>query len=289
MRVRALAPLFLLALASSTCRVGSGAGTADGKLFVRECYDHNQDFGTREVPAPYRLEPRFFAGEPLDDIKKEGTDNRLIIRLQSSGKRIEVNDMLAFDIVSTFEVARCVYGGKKPDGKPDYETDNCSWGPDGKGPPRIRVGVDQPIRANFVPRTTCPHDMGRRAPAAQGAYAVGTAISGERLEVGNAPATNDAGAPAAADAGATDPSQWESWIEFEQFGSASNGKPGAGFKVEFGERIHASLFHISFTDDRVIKAIHLNERMVPTADIMGVLDGYFDFDLERGQGAQTFP
>jgi hypothetical protein len=24
-------------------------------------------------------------------------------------------------------------------------------------------------------------------------------------------------------------------------------------------------------------------------DISGVFDGYFDFDLERGQGAQTFP
>jgi hypothetical protein len=28
---------------------------------------------------------------------------------------------------------------------------------------------------------------------------------------------------------------------------------------------------------------------LPIPDVLGTLDGFFDFELQRGQGAQTFP
>jgi hypothetical protein len=282
MKPRAFLLLAIVAVgAGSECRVGTGVGAADGALYVRQC-TVEADYGSPAMPKPYRLDPQFFAGEPLEDLKKDGPDNRLIIRLQRSGKRIEVNDLLTFDIVDMYTVARCVAGI-------DRDTKSCWWGPNLTGPPRVRIGIDFPIRSNFVPRTTCPYDMGRHAPAAIGAYLVATAMADDLNGLGLTPDP-----PIHTKAGG-----WDSWIEFAQFGSASpeGGAPCLDpkvelpcldFKVEFGERLHASRFHLTLTDDRVLKAAHLLQPL-PRSDISGLLDGYFDFDLERGQGAQTFP
>jgi hypothetical protein len=275
-KLRALLLAIVAVGAGSRCRVGNGAGAADGVLYVRQC-TVDLDYGSPTVPKPYRLDPQFFAGEPLEDLKKNGPDNRLIIRLQRSGKRVEVNDLLTFDIVNMYDVARCVSRIQPVDKK------NCFLGEDGNGPPRIRVGIDFAIRANFVPRTTCPYDMGRHAPAAIGAYVVATAMAGEILDP-------DVPASMRLPTLPGQPQDWESWIEFEQFGSASpaNLPLPLNFKVEFGERIHASRFHVTLTDDRALKAVH-DQQPLTGIDISGVFDGYFDFDLERGQGAQTFP
>jgi hypothetical protein len=294
----------LLLVAATGCKVGKGVFQAEGTLYVKNC-EGMRDRGSLEMPPPYALvPPQFIAGEPIEDIKRMGRDNRLIIRLQNSGKRIEVNDVLTFDIVSTYEVAKCVRGALK-DGQPDYNPQFCSWPPDGRGPPRIRVGLNTYVRANFAPRSKCPQ------PLRGGRHSVGTAIAGEQIEGFRAPAPGRDGGVAAqdggaagGDAGAADPATWEAWISFEQFGVAATfDVPQAqrqpidreDFKVDFGQRLHAT-FHIEFTDDRVLKEYRenlelpasLREPLQP-ADIAGTLDGFFDFDLERGQGAQTFP
>jgi hypothetical protein len=274
------------------CRVGSGTGAADGELYVRQCNGDKEDYGSILMPAAYHLNPEFFAGEPIEDIKKDGRDNRLIIRLQSSGKRLEVNDVVTFDIVSTLKVARCVRG-RIVAGTPEYEQSSCWWGADGKGPPRIRIGFDQPIRATLAPRRTCPPppDVGKHVPAQQGAFVVATALSDENVGGPSQPAPP----PPAIPGMLGDP--WRSWIEFADFGSAAQpdvppeqrGHIADEFKVEFDQRLRATKFHIELTDDRVIKAVRDEETNIPEADIKGVLEGYFDFELARGQGAQTFP
>jgi len=63
--------------------------------------------------------------------------------------------------------------------------------------------------------------------------------------------------------------------------------PNGDFKVNFGDRLRAS-FHVELEDDRVITAQRMN-LPEPSPRIGGVLDGQFDFDLERGRAAQPFP
>jgi hypothetical protein len=289
---RALALPLLLAVALG-CDTGEGVGAADGTLFaldcdcdtrrtgcIRETRERPRSWGLLDQPAPYSLDPQFFAGEPIEDIKRTGIDNRLVIRLQSSGKRIESNDLLSFDVVSSYEVARCVRGRIDSFGKPDYDTRWCFWGANGEGPPRVRIGPEQPIIANFAPRATCPTDLQDNPVSA---FVVATAIGPERLIDGRSVPTP--------------PDEWESWIEFEEFGNAAQrGRaPTArapvdqSFKVEFDKPIRSPRFHLEMIDDRIPKAPKFFQPPPVRPDIKAVFDGNFDFDLARGQGAQTFP
>lgn len=250
------------------CRVGTGAGAASGKLFVQDC-KLTTDYGTLSDPAPFDLRPVFFVGEPIEDISSGQKSNRLIIRLERSGKLLELNDVLSFDIVQAYSVARCIRGKvtTAADGKTtaNYDEKTCFWGPNG---PRLRVGVDQPIRVNLVPRATCPPHTPEGVR-----NVIATAVSTEAAE-----------------------GAWESWIEFEDFGLAA--QPGVAraqrpdidpnFKLDYGQRLHARAFKLLLNDDRVLKAIKRGDQP-PEPEVGGALDGWFDFDLERGQGAQTFP
>ena len=65
------------------------------------------------------------------------------------------------------------------------------------------------------------------------------------------------------------------------------GDVGKDFKVGFGERLRAT-FHLVLGDARVTEAIKARNA-VPEARIGGVLDGRFDFDLDRSHAAQPFP
>ena len=90
----------------------------------------------------------------------------------------------------------------------------------------------------------------------------------------------------------------QSRIEFSVFGSArADGnvpaemrqRVGEGFKVDTGERLVAPHFELVLQDDFVVEAQRRMTFPLPMPEIGGQLSGYFDFDLERGQGAQTFP
>jgi hypothetical protein len=259
-------------LVAISCSRSSGTGEVTGKLYVKGC--DGEDLGTLEAPGDYDLDPRFIAGEPIEDLRVGGvTENRLIIRLQSSGKKIEVNDTLTFYVTNSYAVATCVRGRKvaSPSGeqRPEYDPRHCSWGPDGKGPPRLRVGPDFPIRASLAPRDRCTKNQ----------HVVGTAVG----TAPSLPAAGEAPKPP------VPPESWESWIELQHFGSATERDDiSKGFRVVFGERLHASAFHLTLTDDLEIKAKKRNEP-APELEILGTLEGRFDFDLIRGQGFQAFP
>jgi hypothetical protein len=258
------------------CTVGDGAGHASGPLFVLDC-DGGANRGTPESPVEFDLSPRFFAGEPINDVRQGGTTNRLIIRLQRVGGSIEIGDTLFFDIANAREVARCVRGRvvRAPNGTlvPDYDTDLC-FRAEGK-PPRVRLNPYGLVTSSLAPAATCETTEGH---AAGGRNVVGTAVSCRGPD------------------GCPPDGQFESFIDIESFGSAKDTNPSAearrpipeGFKVEFGERIHVSFFRVTLEDAAVVEAAREN-RPTPPPAIGGVLEGYFDFDLARGRAGQTFP
>jgi hypothetical protein len=246
----------VLAVGLAGCTVGDGVGQASGQLYVKGC-NKNGDWGEPGMLRAYDLRPEFYAGEPIEDIKQDGSRNRIVIRLQDSGKSLEANDFLQFDVVNSYQVALCLRG------MIDEATRAFCYFAPGATWPRLRVGPNLPIRASLALHETCPL-----------ATLVGTARDGDGARI-------DTVVPLA-------PEMWRSWIELSEFGTARNRDVSPTFRVEFNERLRAENFHVELIDDRVIEAERLREPL-PIPDLLGVLDGNFDFELERGQGAQTFP
>lgn len=286
-REGALAVLGVAAVALLGCNVGKGAGRAFGELFILDCSQAG-DYcsasgvcGTASAPVPYDLQPEFFAGEPINDLRasSDGTlprTNRLTIRLQRSGKRLEQNDVLTFEIRDSYEVARCVRGGVTASGEPDYDTRYCHRSTPG-GPTKIRITVASGlIMASLSPRMTCVRNV------------VATAFDLPSVDE-TAPVPSDG--------------SFDSWITFEDFGGVRNDPfgplIGPRYRVELGQRLRAygnlaaaspeaSGFHLTLVDDQVVTA-RRQDLAPPQPGIGGTLDGNFDLDLVRGRGAQTFP
>jgi len=270
------------------CSVGKGVGAASGTLYEYGC-SKDGDYcsapnvcGTEAVPVPYDLRPSFFAGEPIDDLREQNPgsaimSNRLTIRLQRSGKQIELNDVLTFDITSSYEVARCVRGRVDDSGQNDWDEANCFRASD-TAPGRMRVQYDSPVHAGLTLKATCTANL------------VASAVS----------APVPLSFTATPNPVVTDGS-WSSWVEFQEFASAAQvdtapnarGAIDPKFHVQLGDRIYASSFALTLVDDQVVNAA-IKDLPKPPASIGGTLGGdpatgRFDFDLERGQGAQFFP
>jgi hypothetical protein len=279
------------------CSVGSGVGAASGSLYVYGCskdgdYCSGGQCGTESAPAPYDLRPSFFAGEPIDDLREFTTEsetaimsNRLIIRLQSSGKQIESNDILTVDVANSYEVARCVRGRVDDGGKNDWDPNDCYRASD-NGPGRVRLQFDSSVHAALTLGATCGASTLARAISSQVAVAISSPVP-DSYTTTPRPVVSDG--------------SWSSWVEFQEFGSASQSglEPRTRdaikgkFRVEFGERIYATAFFVTLIDSGVVEAAISNLQR-PPAHIGGVLGGdpatgRFDFDLQRGQGAQFFP
>ena len=239
--------------------------------------------GTESRLAPYDLRPSYFAGEPIDDLREYSPgsgimNNRLIIRLQHSGKQIELNDVLTFDIASSYEVARCVRGRVDPDtGVPDWDSVNCFRASD-TGPGRVRVQYDADVHAGLTLHATCTANL------------VASAISAP------VPLSYATAAPPVVTSGA-----WDSWVEFQEFGRAAQvDRPpterdpiSSKFRIDYGERVYATTFFLTLIDDSLVSAA-INNRPKPEPLVGGTLGGdpttgRFDFDVQRGQGAQFFP
>jgi hypothetical protein len=244
------------------CVAGPGEGAASGLMYMLDCQS-KANIGTPTVPVEFNLKPSFFAGEPIAGIGMVGLKvNRLIVRLQTTGRRKEVNDVLSFDMPNLQEVARCVRGRvdtSTGQNVPDYDAANCFQGPDG---PVLRVGPDALVRAFFSPNATCTKAL------------TATGVSTKRTP-------NDG--------------NWESWIRFADFGAAAASGPpetrapvGDDFKVDFDQRLRAPAFQLNLTDFTGLPLPY--GAIVPTPpQIGGQMTGFFDFLLKRGQGAQTFP
>lgn len=281
-----------LAVSLAGCGVGDGTGAAVGTLFVNGCRPVALDGA---FPA-YDLKPTFFAGQPIEDIcpppgncPGERT-NRLIIRMQRTGKRVEVDDTIYIDIENSVEVARCIRGlvvngvptwdirnVLNPDGSPT-DIPFCDWtwtdlgGDGGAGDGGVADGGAG--GAGGAARKTAPHP---RINLSTLDY-----VRGSIMPLGSCIEQRLVGV-----------SLPGSYIEFQDFGSAvRNGVAAAGeidgdFKVLFGERLRAT-FHLELGDQRVTMAMK-DRDFIPVPKIGGVINGTFDFDLDRTRAAQPFP
>ncbi len=221
------------------------------------------------VPQLFKLEPTFFAGEPIEDISDGAPANRLIIRMQRTGNEIQISDTLFFDIPNSDLIAHCLRG-RTVGGVPDWDTTSTGtldpnvttpWcepmGPNGS--PRIHLVPFGPVRSSLLPLATCHSEA--HQPAVVGITGVAT----------------------------------DGWIDFTQFGKAEqpNKTPEAreaigDFQVNYDEPL-AATFLIVLGDDRVVTAKYKGIDVPPDPRIGGVLQGDFEFDLKRGRAAQTFP
>ena len=261
------------------CTVGDGSGSAMGLLWALNC-EEGHAFGTEAAPKEYNLGPTFFAGEPIGDISivpgempSAPAQNRLIIRMQRTGNASEINDVLYFDIPSSYQVARCIRGRIDPaTGLPDWDTGTGTVNPDPaymnpwceqngpNGRPRIHLVPFGPVRAALTPLDTC--HMTSPGPTVVSITAVAR----------------------------------DGWIEFESFGDAAkpNEAPDArapvdfNFQVAYDQTLQAT-FDLVLDDDRRQTAIYKMIDVPPAPRIGGTLAGFFDFDLKRGRTGQTFP
>ena len=260
----------LAAVSAGGCTVGSGTGSAIGPLWILGCQD-GHDYGTEADPNTFNLEPTFFAGEPIEGISDGIPANRLIIRMERTGNEIQISDTLFFDVIDSGMIARCLRG-RTVAGVPDWDTTTgtadpsvmppwCEQMAGPMGETRIHLLPFGPVRSALTPFATCQSTM--HPPAV-------VSITGVAMD---------------------------GWIDFSDFGDAEQpdrasedrDPVGTDFKVNYGAPLRAN-FHVVLTDDRYEQAIHDNMIAVPPAPrIGGTLDGNFDFDLERGRSAQTFP
>jgi hypothetical protein len=291
--MKAMGWFSVLALGLAACSAGRGVGAASGSIYEYGCNkngdycmpdgDGGTAYGTEARPVAYNLKPSYFAGEPIDDLREysagsEIMSNRLIIRLQRSGKQLELNDVLTFDVASSYEVARCVRGRvDSTTGANDWDEANCYRASD-TGPGRLRVQYDSPVHGSLALKSTCTANIVGSAVSSPVPLSYTTAV---------APVVTDG--------------NWDSWVELQEFGSASQTSlaPQARtpisnkFRTDFGERIYASSFFLTLIDDNVVNAA-IYSRPKPAPQMGGTLGGdpttgRFDFDLQRGQGAQFFP
>ncbi len=144
--------LFLVpCLALAACQVGSGVGTVDGTLYIRQCAQRaavgatsvgtTYSIGEADAPSAYDMKPTYFVAEAVDDFSRLYPHNRLNIRVQSDGARIEQADVLFVNIASLYEVALALH---QP----------------------VEVGPNTNVRATLSLNQACP--MPEVTPALQG-------------------------------------------------------------------------------------------------------------------------
>jgi hypothetical protein len=266
--------LGLAAASAAGCTIGEGTGAAAGPLWILGCRPDDgkpdePDYGSEANPKLFDLEPTFFAGEPVEGISDGIPANRLIIRMQRTGNEIQISDTLFFDVLDSGRIARCLRG-RTVGGVPDWDTSSGTlnandppWcepmgGPNGET--RIHLLPFGPVRSALMPLATCQSDM--HPPAV--VSITGVANGG--------------------------------WIDFLAFGPAEQPSKApedrteveSTFKVNFGQNLSAN-FSVVLGDDRTETAIHNMIDVPPEPRIGGMLNGNFNFDLERGRSAQTFP
>jgi len=278
MRWRLLLTTALVTAPAAGCVVGDGTGSATGPLWMLGCLEGGDD-GTPTMPVAYDLQPKYFVGEPIEDLSSP-PENRIIIRMQHNGNAQEITDTLYFDIPNSREVAQCLRGQTSA-GVPQWDTTTGTvyvppsplppitepWcepavaPPLGSGLPRIHLVPGGPVRASFTPLGTC---VSTQHPPAI-VTITGVAVDG--------------------------------FIDFLDFGGVyQNSLPpdqrmgiDLDFKINFGDRLRANFDISTLGDDRVLTAQLAGINVPPEPVIGGEMSGNFDFYLARGQGAQTFP
>ena len=252
------------------CSAENGTGFLQGNLDVPACdfkhvgdtwvprklteVDPKEDLSTKKNWNYFVAQPRDASGPKFP---ADHPQNELIIRMQNRSGGWEAANALMFWVVDSYEVGRCLRQRTLADGTPDWDPRACDRATD-EG--RMLVGTEgELVTSHLVLQDSCPS-------AGLIGEAIGACDGGTCPEMTICPGRG-------------------SWISFSAFGSlfrgASTDAPlSADFKVNIGERIAASAFHVELCDQNSVEAVQTNVVPVPVPAIRGTLDGAFSFDLE---------
>lgn len=249
------------------CTAGLGSGDVRGSIRVDACR-FSADSTPTPLPDgdPFNFRPTFFVGQPIDSdpiTSPRFPANQMIIRIQPRAARIEDADALVIWALDSAAVARCVRGAM-PGGTAEWDPLVCDRsGGDG----RMLVGMStEKVRSFLSLSHSCPKGE-------VSGNALGACTDGSCPDVALCPGRG-------------------SWVTFTSFGNIPQNENQSipdGFKVNNGERIEASAFHLELCDGATVLAALRNLVPIPKPNLVGVLEGHFEFDLERGQGGQPFP
>jgi hypothetical protein len=92
------------AMVLAGCGFGEGKGALAGTLYVRNCTS-DEDFGQLGGERQYDMKPSYFIASAVDDFDRPNPMNRLTIRIQPTGNRVEEADAFLITIASVREVA----------------------------------------------------------------------------------------------------------------------------------------------------------------------------------------
>ena len=268
---------------------GSGDGWIQGSLWIDNCKDGESFGDSAESRREFDLNADFFAGEPFEDSNKSSTQRRnsLTLRIQNTSNNVEESDGLLIQVNDLDQAARALAGGIL---LPITASRLC---PGGNCP----LAHDM-VRANLYLYATCPDG---RQPLWGGSHEFAPSADdpGCLFPTGNNPDPCPALTPAArssldqlCEGDFEDRSSFDavgqllgsSCIYLCRFGDAERGQSPEeieGFTLEYGDRV-AAIISVAVIDGRAIN-------LQTCAQVAGELRGMFDFELTRGQSAQSFP
>ncbi len=246
----------LLAVAAGGCTVGDGNGSVTGPIFFLGCAPNGAPYGEKDNLKLFDLAPRFFAGEPIEEnagVAVSQPTNILTIRVQRNGNRIEVNDVLYFNVRNSYEVARCVRG-RTHNGVPDWDQRMTT-----------STFTEQPTKTPWCDWSgVIPTIDGGTFDAGDTGDA-GTAAGQAVIHLGTEEIVNASLALGFTCHQATvSATAFDGWLIFDDFSDAAqpNVPPemrdqvAKDFKVNFGDRLRAR-FEMVLGDQRIVGAIKM--------------------------------
>lgn len=120
-------------LVAGGCGLGDGKGAVAGSLYLRGC-THEHDYGAPGAPAPYDMKPAYFVADPINALASSEPlhpVNKLSMRVQPSGNRVDEADLLFINIADDAQVTTML------------------------GQPTV-VGPTTNVRASLTLNQTCP-------------------------------------------------------------------------------------------------------------------------------------
>jgi hypothetical protein len=90
------------------CSVGEGSGSVSGSLFIHPCTSDSDYGSSPTAQKKYDMDPHFFVAAPIDDFPKPDPVNRISMRIQPSGNRVEEADVLIVTVANDLQVAQAL-------------------------------------------------------------------------------------------------------------------------------------------------------------------------------------
>lgn len=292
-------PLVILPLLwALSCNAGGGDGWVKGRLWVENCRDGEPLGQAPSKPADFDLGADFFAGETHEDSNESPSQRRngLSIRVQDTSNNIEDSNGVALQLLDLRSIARIMVKGEPV---PITYRVGCTGS--------ACSGKDDLIRARLYLYAICPNCHQPMVASSQQVKLLpddtgaGSSASGCLLPSSTSlPAcpTLDATRKQELDAlcigeGARD-SAFSTQVDtllgtgtclyLCRLGSAQRGQDPStldNFRIDYGDRV-TGVFSFSVIDGRSLQQNTCGQ-------VLGVVQGMFDFEVARGRVAQSFP